>query len=296
MNWKCKSTHCQKKDRGWVLRTPYTPLSVLVLAKSDRNSVQSHFFGVDECSFSFSMRQFLSKVKYSLPKTLVNDSLSTDSRIDSICWYHFPWRKAIHLCFLRVRANMSLKWTLLFPTLKTYRYSALRWSVQCLPLVICASKYVISLKFLGSIIKRLTSERILRIHSRPQSRPSLLAGGAKSSGDENGKNWEHNVGRLFAKACNQVVLCSFFDCQNLADIVAKQQKLKYYTQLKSGRYTPLCKTPETLEAELQKQRARLQSLMTIVDRLNQEFPQAQPALRKITLSLGYRGIPEEATA
>ncbi|CAH3039798.1 unnamed protein product [Pocillopora meandrina] len=84
--------------------------------------------------------------------------------------------------------------------------------------------------------------------------------------------------------------------RNLADIVAKQQKLKYYNQLKNGRYTPLCKTPETLEAELQKQRARLQSLMTIVDRLNQEFPQAQPALRKITLSLGYRGIPEEAAA
>ena len=84
--------------------------------------------------------------------------------------------------------------------------------------------------------------------------------------------------------------------QNLADIVAKQQKLKYYSQLKSGRYTPLCKTPETLENELQKQRARLQSLMTIVDRLNQEFPQAQPALRKITLSLGYRGMPEEAAA
>lgn len=78
--------------------------------------------------------------------------------------------------------------------------------------------------------------------------------------------------------------------------MAKQQKLKYYTQLKSGRYAPLCKTPETLENELQKQRARLQSLMTIVDRLNQEFPQAQPALRKITLSLGYRGLPEEAAA
>lgn len=87
-----------------------------------------------------------------------------------------------------------------------------------------------------------------------------------------------------------------FTRQNLADIVAKQQKLKYYTQLKNGRYTPLCKTPETLENELQKQRARLQSLMTIVDRLNQEFPQAQPALRKITLSLGYRGLPEEAAA
>ena len=105
---------------------------------------------------------------------------------------------------------------------------------------------------------------------------------------------KRTLGTRMKKACNQIVCFPFYR-QNLADIVAKQQKLKYYTQLKSGRYTPLCKTPETLEAELQKQRARLQSLMTIVDRLNQEFPQAQPALRKITLSLGYRGIPEEAT-
>ena len=147
---------------------------------------------------------------------------------------------------------------------------------------------------MGSKIKRLTSERE-RIHSRPQSRPSKLAGGLRALGTRMERT-EITWYDCLQKACNQVVLCSFFHCQNLADIVAKQQKLKYYTQLKSGRYTPLCKTPETLEAELQKQRARLQSLMTIVDRLNQEFPQAQPALRKITLSLGYRVIPEEATA
>lgn len=80
--------------------------------------------------------------------------------------------------------------------------------------------------------------------------------------------------------------------QNLAQIVAKQQKVKYYTALKDGRYTPLCKTSESLEAEAQKQRDRLQSYMTIVDRLNQEYPQAQTALRKVTLSLGYRAMPE----
>ncbi|XP_032234443.2 coiled-coil domain-containing protein 40 [Nematostella vectensis] len=82
--------------------------------------------------------------------------------------------------------------------------------------------------------------------------------------------------------------------RNLADIVAIQQKAKYYNQLKEGRYTALCKTPESLEAEMQKQRDRLQSLMTIVDRLNQEFPHAQPVLRKVTLSLGRRGLPDDA--
>jgi predicted nuclease with TOPRIM domain len=85
----------------------------------------------------------------------------------------------------------------------------------------------------------------------------------------------------------------FVSFQNLSDIVAKQQKVKYYTQLKEERYTPLCKTPESLEAEIMKQRERLQSLMTIVDKLNQEFPHAQQVLRKVTLSLGQRGLPDE---
>ncbi|CAB3982035.1 Hypothetical predicted protein [Paramuricea clavata] len=76
--------------------------------------------------------------------------------------------------------------------------------------------------------------------------------------------------------------------RNLADILAAQKKVKHLTAVKEGRYTTLCKTSETLDSELQKQKDRLQSLMTIVDRLNQEFPYAQPALRKITLSLGSR--------
>lgn len=82
--------------------------------------------------------------------------------------------------------------------------------------------------------------------------------------------------------------------QNLSEIVAKQQKGKYYTKLKEGRYTSLCKTPESLEAEMQKQRDRLQSLMTIVDKLNQEFPHAQQVLRNVTLSLSQRGLPDDS--
>eukprot|EP00794_Sanderia_malayensis_P008980 gene8980-9938_t len=81
--------------------------------------------------------------------------------------------------------------------------------------------------------------------------------------------------------------------KNLADIVAKQQRVKYYNTLKDKKYSSLCKTPEKLDSEIQKQRDRFQSLLTIVDRLNVEYPSAQTALRRITLSLGYRGIPVE---
>ena len=40
--------------------------------------------------------------------------------------------------------------------------------------------------------------------------------------------------------------------------------------------------------ELDKQTDRMQTLGAIVDRLNQEYPHAAPALRKVTLSLQVR--------
>ena len=79
----------------------------------------------------------------------------------------------------------------------------------------------------------------------------------------------------------------------MADLLAKQQKAKYFQQVKDGRYTRLCKSDAALEQEMTKQTDRMQTLSAIVDRLNQEFPHVQPALRKVTLSLGTRGLPTD---
>lgn len=76
--------------------------------------------------------------------------------------------------------------------------------------------------------------------------------------------------------------------QNLSELLSKQQKTKYFQQAKDGKYVMLCKTPESLETEAQKQTERMHALSTIVDRLNQEFPYAQPSLRKVTLALSTR--------
>ena len=56
--------------------------------------------------------------------------------------------------------------------------------------------------------------------------------------------------------------------------------------MKSGKYTRICKTPSSLDTEKQKQVDRYQSLSTIVDRLNSEYPEIQTSLRKVTLLLG----------
>ncbi|XP_046379305.2 coiled-coil domain-containing protein 40-like isoform X2 [Haliotis rufescens] len=81
--------------------------------------------------------------------------------------------------------------------------------------------------------------------------------------------------------------------KNMKDLVAKQQKHKYYQQVKDGKYTMLCKSESSLETEHNKQIDRMQALSTIVDRLNQEFPHVQPALRNVTIALSSRGVPHD---
>ncbi|XP_046567885.1 coiled-coil domain-containing protein 40-like [Haliotis rubra] len=81
--------------------------------------------------------------------------------------------------------------------------------------------------------------------------------------------------------------------KNMKDLVGKQQKHKYYQQVKDGKYTMLCKSESSLETEHSKQIDRMQALSTIVDRLNQEFPHVQPALRNVTIALSSRGVPHD---
>ncbi|KAK3598746.1 hypothetical protein CHS0354_028798 [Potamilus streckersoni] len=81
--------------------------------------------------------------------------------------------------------------------------------------------------------------------------------------------------------------------KNLTDLSYKQQKMKYFQQVRDGKYVRLCKSSASLENEYQKQVDRMQALSTIVDRLNQEFSHAQPALRRATLLLSTRALPND---
>lgn len=76
--------------------------------------------------------------------------------------------------------------------------------------------------------------------------------------------------------------------KNMTELLARQQKMKYFQQAKDGKYTMLCKSESSLENEHQKQVDRMQALSAIVDRLNQEFPHAQPSLRRVTLAISAR--------
>ena len=78
--------------------------------------------------------------------------------------------------------------------------------------------------------------------------------------------------------------------QNMAELISRQQKSKYYQQVKDKKYTRLCKSATSLETEREKQVDRTQTLAAIVDRLNQQYPHAQTALYKVTTALSARSI------
>ena len=76
----------------------------------------------------------------------------------------------------------------------------------------------------------------------------------------------------------------------MSDLISKQQKAKYYQQVKDKKYVRLCKSATSLETEREKQVDRTQTLAAIVDRLNQEYPHAQTALYKVTNALSARTV------
>jgi hypothetical protein len=78
------------------------------------------------------------------------------------------------------------------------------------------------------------------------------------------------------------------------ELLMKQRRIKYYDQLKQGKYTILYKQEVQNEQETMKQLDRLRSLSTIVGKLNEEFPNLQPIIRKVESSIQTRLNQEES--
>ena len=89
------------------------------------------------------------------------------------------------------------------------------------------------------------------------------------------------------------VVSTVFVCpvQNMSDLLARQQKAKYFQQVRDGKYTRLCKTDDNLQAELSRQVDRMQAVSAIADRLVQDYPHVQPSLKKVALTYGSRILP-----
>lgn len=81
--------------------------------------------------------------------------------------------------------------------------------------------------------------------------------------------------------------------ENMEELLMKQRRVKYYDQLKHGKYTLLAKQDTQNEQETMKQLDRLRSLGTIVNKLSEEYPNLQPIIRKVESSIQVRLNQEE---
>ena len=75
--------------------------------------------------------------------------------------------------------------------------------------------------------------------------------------------------------------------------MTKQRRVKYYDQLKQGKYTLLCKQETQNEQVVMKQLDRLRSLGTIVTKLSEEYPNLQTIIRKVESTIQLRLNQEE---
>lgn len=84
--------------------------------------------------------------------------------------------------------------------------------------------------------------------------------------------------------------------QNLSQIVAFQTRVKHLQAVKESKYIPVFSSPQTLEAEQQKQETRMHTVSTIIHQIQQEYPQYQGVLHNVSLALEARlGTQESAT-
>lgn len=75
--------------------------------------------------------------------------------------------------------------------------------------------------------------------------------------------------------------------QNLHEIVAHQQRAKHLSAVKDGRYKMAASSAEQ-ETESRRQEERLRTLLSMADRLAEDFPHAAPALRRVHQVAGWK--------
>jgi hypothetical protein len=77
------------------------------------------------------------------------------------------------------------------------------------------------------------------------------------------------------------------------ELLLKQERVKFYDQLKSGKYRFSNRSDVAIESDILKQLDKLRSLNTIINKLNEEYPNLQTVIRRIELSVQNRLNQEE---
>ena len=86
------------------------------------------------------------------------------------------------------------------------------------------------------------------------------------------------------------VFVDVFILQNLNELVMRQRKVTFYSDVKSGKYKPLYRAQSAVQMEMSKEKLKMESILNIVSALRHEFPQATEALDRVICCYGHAVI------
>ncbi len=69
------------------------------------------------------------------------------------------------------------------------------------------------------------------------------------------------------------------------ELLLKQERVKFYDQLKSGKYRFSNRSDVAIESDILQPLDKLRSLNTIINKLNEEYPNLQTVIRRIGIEL-----------
>ncbi len=76
-------------------------------------------------------------------------------------------------------------------------------------------------------------------------------------------------------------------------MLTKQEKIKFYNNLKESKYKMSNRTEIGIEQEVNKQVNKLRSLNAIINKLTEEYPNLQAIIRRVEVSVQSRLNQEE---
>ena len=80
--------------------------------------------------------------------------------------------------------------------------------------------------------------------------------------------------------------------QRAAGVLSTQQRVKHLGAAKDSKYKSLHRTPEARVAEMQRQREKMSTLLSIVHKLEEDHPDAGGQLKSLAASIRARALAD----
>ena len=74
----------------------------------------------------------------------------------------------------------------------------------------------------------------------------------------------------------------------MGDLLSSQAKVKYLNAAKEGKYKMVSRSNEARETEWQRQQEKLRSVLVIVERLEEDYPESDSQLKPLSLAIKSR--------